>query len=542
NPRGLGRRSPRREAMKARLLALAVLLGAPMAAHATVQVPVTYTVDYKTFKNILVNTPITFELHTDAACATAAVVSQTINVQDIAHIDVLKRLTPKASLKAPQTAVLNHVLSGAPAEVPLYLSVLGSGVVPVGGSCQGQNSTVHYTTTDNTFVGQSAGSSNTTGSFNTAVGNQALKQNQTGISNTTVGNHALQNTTVSHNTAVGEQAMQNTTTGNPNVAVGEYALLNNTTGSANTAVGTSALSTNQTGVRNTAVGHGALQSSTSSDNVAVGQQAMQNATTGSFNVALGTFALQSNQTGISNTAVGQSALRNTTVSHNTAVGEQALQNDTTGTQNVGVGEYALINVTTGSNNVGVGVGATSNVTTGSNNISLGINAGASRTGGDSNNIDIGNAGQAGESNAIRIGNAGTAAATNVNILGIFGGGVNGSGLGVMVDNTGKLGVGISSARFKEDIQDLGDRTDDLMKLRTVRFHYKKDIDPLQVEEYGLVAEEVAKVYPNLVVNDDKGVPLTVRYHLLNAMLLNEVQKQARRLAAQEKLVAEQVRL
>src|SRR5262249_13840846 len=144
-----------------------------------------------------------------------------------------------------------------------------------------------------------------------------------------------------------------------------------------------------------------------------------------------------------------------------------------------------------------------------------------------------------ETGAIRIGNASNATATNVSILGIFGGGVNGSGTNVLVDNSGKLGVGLSSSRFKEDIRDMGDSTSGLMKLRPVRFRYKKEIDSTGLQQYGLVAEEVAKIYPELVLYDDKGRPLSVRYHFVNAMLLNEVQKQERRLDAQRQRLAEQ---
>jgi hypothetical protein len=146
-----------------------------------------------------------------------------------------------------------------------------------------------------------------------------------------------------------------------------------------------------------------------------------------------------------------------------------------------------------------------------------------------NNIDIGHNGVAGESNTIRIG---------VNHVATYIAGIAGAtsagGVAVFVDGAGHLGTITSSARFKEDIQDIGDGSSALMKLRPVRFHYKQDVDPSGVEQYGLVAEEVAKVYPDLVVYDEKGEPQTVRYHFVNALLLNEVQRQARRDEAQQR--------
>lgn len=194
---------------------------------------------------------------------------------------------------------------------------------------------------------------------------------------------------------------------------------------------------------------------------------------------------------------------------NTAVGDRALKGNGTGNFDTAVGDAALLN-NTGSNNIALGGSAGINLTTGGGN------------------IDIGNNGVAGESNTIRIG----AGQTTTFIAGIRNGIGNGTGVAVYVDNTGQLSPTVSSARFKDDIRDMSDSTRALMKLRPVRFRYKKDIDPSGLEQYGLVAEEVAKVYPGLVVYDDKGQPQTVRYHFVNAMLLNEVQKQYRQQRAQ----------
>jgi hypothetical protein len=276
------------------------------------------------------------------------------------------------------------------------------------------------------------------------------------------------------------------------------------TGGGNTALGADAMNSNTTGFSNTAMGDGALVHNT----------------TGARNTVMGKYALQTNTIGNDNTAVGLSALdANTTASGNTAVGEAASQVNQTGFGNTAVGSSALL-WNTGSNNIGVGAGAGSGLSTGNNN------------------IDIGNGGVAAEANTIRIGGAGTQTATY--IAGINGA-TSSSGVAVFVNSSGQLGTTTSSARFKDDIQDMSDSTSALMRLRPVRFRYKKDIDPSGLEQYGLVAEEVAKVYPTLVVYDDNGKPQTVRYHFVNAMLLNEVQKQARQIETQKAQLAQQAR-
>jgi hypothetical protein len=215
--------------------------------------------------------------------------------------------------------------------------------------------------------------------------------------------------------------------------------------------------------------------------------------------------------------LGSGALAaNTTGGPNTAVGFSSLGANTTGNNNAAVGDYALAANTTGSDNIAVGNGAGWNLTAGSNNIL------------------VGNPGVTAESNTIRIGNTQTA----TYIAGVFSQ-VAGGGVGVLVNSAGKLGSLPSSARFKDDIEDMGDASSGLMQLRPVRFRYKPDIDPSGLEQYGLVAEEVAKVYPDMVVHDDKGQPQTVRYHFVNAMLLNEVQKQARQIGTQAEQIETQ---
>jgi Chaperone of endosialidase len=290
-----------------------------------------------------------------------------------------------------------------------------------------------------------------------------------------------------------------------------------------------------TGDRNTALGETALASNTSgSDNTAVGSDACFSTTSGGANTGVGSFALFSNTTGIANAALGGSTLNaNTTGSANSGFGASALNDNTTGGSNSAFGFDALFGNLTGSNNTALGANALGN-TTGSGNIAVGFLAGTN-IGNGSNNIDIGNHAPGNESNTIRIGSS-TQTAT-------FLAGVNGvtvsSGSEVFVDANGQLGTVTSSIRFKEDVDDMGDASGNLMKLRPVTFHYKAGVDDgSHLLQYGLVAEEVAKVYPALVQYDAKGQPLTVRYHWINAMLLNEVQKQHANAEAQQARVGE----
>jgi hypothetical protein len=221
--------------------------------------------------------------------------------------------------------------------------------------------------------------------------------------------------------------------------------------------------------------------------------------------------------GADNTKKGKSALVGNYGSFNTAVGAYAL----------GAGEHP----NSGNDNTAFGYNALARLWAGSNNIALGANAGLNFEIAN-NNIEIGNIGEFNDDGEIRIGVQGTQVGTH--IAGIYGAGVNSGFINVVVDSTGHLGVGLSSERYKEGIEDIGNRSAGLMKLRPVRFHYKNDSSGLEL--YGLIAEEVAKVYPDLVAYDEKGQPLTVRYHLVNALMLNELQKQSRRIAAQEQKI------
>jgi len=361
-----------------------------------------------------------------------------------------------------------------------------------------------------------------------AFGFDALTSPTSGYGNTATGGGALSsNTTGSINTASGLDALNSNTTGNDNTASGGKALLSNTTGGDNTASGFDALNNNTTGNYNTATGQLALYSNISGEfNSAAGQGALANNLTGNDNTGSGAGALYSNSTGNENTATGFRALNdNSKGNYNTATGSQALFSNITGGDDTAAGVNALLKNTTGQENTAVGVDAMFGSTTGSNNIALGYAAGYGLTTGG-NNIDIGNKGVAAESNKIRIGTKGTQTATY--IAGISGVGVTG-GATVEVTSAGQLGIVMSSARYKHDIRDMGEKSSALLKLRPVSFRYNND--PANTLQYGLVAEEVAKIYPELVVYGPDGKVMTVRYSMLSAMLLNELQRQAKEMVA-----------
>ena len=389
----------------------------------------------------------------------------------------------------------------------------------------------------NVFLGFAGNSANTnTGTGNTATGWGALNANTTGYSDTATGSQALlNNTTGAYNTATGGGALVANTAGGDNTATGAYALAFNTTGGNNTATGFQAMGRgNNTGSNNTATGSGALEyNTTGNNNTANGWNALGvNTNTGTNNTASGVYALGYNTTGNSGTATGHNALNdNTTGSYNTATGDSALKNNTTGGFNTATGASALQSNTTGSSNTAVGNQALMN-TTGSSNIALGAGAGSAVVGG-SNNIDIGSTGASGDNAVINLGTQGTQ--TSAYIAGIYG--VNANGIPVYINSSGQLGTVSSSRRYKEDIQDMADASSGLMRLRPVTFRYKKPFsDGSQPMQYGLIAEEVAEVYPDLVARSADGQIETVKYQLLDPMLLNELQKQNATIAAQKEQI------
>ena len=283
----------------------------------------------------------------------------------------------------------------------------------------------------------------------------------------------------------------------------------------------------------TAEGKGALFSLTTGfGNTALGFNALHSNTEGSYNTAAGRNALLSNTTGFHNTATGGAALlANTTGEGNTATGRAALANSTTGNQNAATGWQALFSNTTGNQNTATGAFALFSNTTGRGNIALGIGAGGELTTGD-NNIDIGNEGVADEANTIRIGGD----QTKTFIAGISGTAV--TGLAVRVSSSGQLGTAPSSKRFKDEIKPMDKASEAILALKPVSFHYKHKVDPEGTPQFGLIAEEVAKVNPDLVARDAKGEIYTVRYDAVNAMLLNEFLKEHRKVQEQEATIAQ----
>ena len=403
-----------------------------------------------------------------------------------------------------------HVILNLLAMAGFALSPISQAVVPApdGGyagfnTAEGQNALLNLTTgVGNTAVGWFSLWSNTDGSFNTGVGAGTLLFNVgdqstgEGTKNTAIGTVALfNNTTGFYNTANGALALFNNAAGDSNTATGTSALFSNTTGNSNTANGSFAL-TNNVGDGNTAVGDSALLgNTTANDNTATGFAALFANTTGGDNTANGGIALYSNTTGGENTATGFAALlSNASGGDNTANGEFALSSNIVGSSNTAIGANALRNTTSGANTA-VGAGAGQNVTTGSFNVYIG-------TGVD---------GVADEVGHTYIANI---ASTQQNLS------------VVTVDlATGLLGHESSSRRYKEDIKPMDSASELLYQLQPVTYRYKKDIDPRQNRDYGLIAEEVAKVDPKLASRDGKGQIESVRYTAINVMLLNEFLKE-----------------
>ena len=283
------------------------------------------------------------------------------------------------------------------------------------------------------------------------------------------------------------------------------ALKSNTSGSGNTALGWRVLFSNTIGNFNTGVGAGALNVNDADSNTAVGAAALLLNTAGTLNTAVGTDALVFNDSGNFNTANGAFALFNSIGSQNTAIGNSALTLNT-GDNNTAVGSSALASNTTGSGNIAMGVLAGSAVTDASSVIAIGA---------DGDNV----------SNTTWIGNV-FAVATQ-----------SGTTAPVIVSDTGQLGTVVSSERFKKDIATMDKSSETVLSLRPVTFHYKTDAKG--TPQFGLIAEEVAKVNPALVLPDKEGKPYTVRYDAVNAMLLNEFLKEHRAVQDLKATVAEQ---
>jgi hypothetical protein len=364
----------------------------------------------------------------------------------------------------------------------------------------------------NTAEGQNALLSLTFGLYNTGVGIYSLLSLTDGSFNTGVGAGTLLANTADENTATGAAALFSNITGSDNTANGAFALFSNTA-TGNTAIGSNALLNNTTGgtLEN-------IQGTNVGPNVAVGWQTLESNTVASANTAVGYQALQSFTTGPVGfeqvglcTAVGFRALANATGDGfaNSAFGYQALYNNSHGFGNTAIGLQALFSNTTGSSNVAIGNNALSNNTAGNSNAALGFNAGAAVTT---------------ASNVICIGSFGQNVDNSCFIANIFDA-TSASGIGVFVNSSGQLGTTTSSQRFKEEIEPMNQNSEALFALKPVTFRYKKEIDQVGIRQFGLVAEEVEKLNPDLVVRDKEGKPYSVRYDQINAMLLNEFLKE-----------------
>jgi hypothetical protein len=357
----------------------------------------------------------------------------------------------------------------------------------------------------NTAEGQTALLSLTTGGFNTAVGYLSLRSDTTGSFNTAIGAGTLLANTADLNTAAGAGALLSNTTASGNTALGAFALFSNTTG------GTLGLLGGEVSVGpNVAVGQHALESNTlGSSSVAVGYQALASFVEGP--IIPGPPATDLRALGI-NTAVGFQALANTTGVGNCAFGYQALYTtlgdpvNHEGLHNVAIGTLALANNQTGSFNIALGSGAGQNVIT--------------------------------ANNVICIGHFGQNENYTTWIENIYGRStLSGTTAPVVVSDGGQLGTVVSSERFKKDVATMDNASEVILLLRPVMFHYKRDARG--TPQFGLIAEEVAKVNPALVLPDKEGRPYTVRYDAVNAMLLNEFLKEHRRVEELESTVAKQ---
>jgi hypothetical protein len=321
------------------------------------------------------------------------------------------------------------------------------------------------------------------------------------------------------NTAEGQNALFNLTTGVANAAVGWHSLFSNTDGSFNTAFGAGTLLFNignqssGEGVQNTAIGTAALlQNNTGSKNTAAGVAALSSNTTGTRNTAIGAEALLTNTAGFLNNAFGFGALRtHETGNRNNAFGSFALHNNTSGNFNSALGGQALQN-SIGDDNTAVGAGAGLGLVTGNGNVYIGANV----------------LGEDGVSDSTYIRNVNTTVQ---------------SGMGFDTVTVrladGKLGHAVSSRRYKQDIQPMNKGSEALFALKPVMFRYKKQVDPEQSLDYGLIAEEVAKVAPELAVRDREGKISNYRRDAINAMLLNEFLKEHCKVEKLEALVAQQ---
>jgi hypothetical protein len=249
-------------------------------------------------------------------------------------------------------------------------------------------------------------------------------------------------------------------------------------------------------------------------NTAEGQNALLSRTIGNYNTAVGFFSLKGLTFAEFNTGIGAGTLFFNNAHQNTATGAGALLNTVTGHSNTASGAFALFNNTSGDSNIALGNGAGLLLTTGNFN------------------IDIGNPGLAGESSTIRIGNNQQTRTFITGIRGVTTG--NANAVPVLIDSLGQLGTLSSSCRFKKGIKPMEKASEAILALEPVTFQYKND--KTNTPQYGLIAEQVAEISPDLVVRDDNSEIYTVRYDAVNAMLLNEFLKERRKNVEQQAII------
>jgi hypothetical protein len=386
------------------------------------------------------------------------------------------------------------------------------GGYPGANTAEGDNALFSLTSgINNTAVGANALHDNTTGNYNVAVGSGALASNTTGDFNMAIGTQALTNNNASFNLAIGFRVGFMNTTGRHLTGIGAAALRNNTTGSFNTAIGADALRENTTSSYNTAMGADALSvNTTGSGNTGIGNAALAGNTGGSHNTAVGEATLVSNGGGSNNTAIGSRALLENGLegvgNGNTAMGSDALLR--LGDSPYGPGY--------GHNNTALGLQAGSYLMRGSGNVYIGESMFGDSSGDESNHTYI----------------------RNINTTSLSYGGA----ATVTVDlTTGLLGHLTSSRRYKKNIKPMDKASEALYQLKPVIFRYKKELAPTQSPAFGLIAEDVAEVNPNLVARNLEGQPESIHYEMVGAMLLNEFLKEHRKVQELETAAAQQAK-
>ncbi len=423
-----------------------------------------------------------------------------------------------------------------------YATTTGNGDVYIGYLSGSQSTTAAY----NTFVGADTGYSDSTGAHNTFLGFNAGDYNTTGQQNTFLGDSAGQgNSTGSSDIYINDSGANNESNtiriGDPanqhaayvagiyggSVSSGQPAFIDSS-GHLGTRGNVSGYQIDgktifnaNPAIENITIGDGAGNASaTGGQNQIIGDQSGTNLTTGNADVFMGSSAGNATTTGNGDVYIGYlSGSHATTGAYNTFVGGES------GSANVG-----------GSYNTYLGFQAGNHLNGGNGNTFLGQFAGTVSTSG-SNNVYISNQGVASESNTIRIGDPANQFSSYM--AGMYGV-TSASGVPVYIGSNGQLGTQTSSRRYKEEIREMGDATASLMKLRPVTFYYKHEYDNgPRTLQYGLIAEEVAKVFPELVAYNPDGSPYTVRYQFLSSMLLNEVQKQYHRSQQQADVIEAQ---